>query len=86
MKMQLVGVGEFGPIFEGPKGYEAVEFLLAKGKGEVKNAFHHKNIGYIDLIWGEGGENGYGLAKILWKHPEALPHLSKSIENSEIID
>jgi hypothetical protein len=86
MKPTWIGYGEFGPIFEGVKGQEAVDFLLAKGKGEIKNAFYHKDIGYIDLIWGVTGEKGYGLAKILWKHPEVIPHLHENIEKGEVTD
>ncbi len=86
MQIMEIGVGEFGPIYEGVKGKEAVDFLLAQGKGEIKDAFYHKDIGNIDLIWGKGGKDGYGLAKIAWKHPEALPSLAKSIEKSEVVD
>jgi hypothetical protein len=39
MEPTYIGCGDFGPIFEGIKGQEAVNFLLALGKGEVINAF-----------------------------------------------
>lgn len=86
MKPLQLGVGEFGPIYEGIKGKEAVDFLLLKRDGEIKNALYHPQIGFIDLIWGKRGEVGYGLAKIAEKHPEALENLSGSIEKGEIID
>ncbi len=81
-----IGVGEFGPIYEGIKGKEAIEFLILQRGGEVKDAIYHPKIGDIDIIWGKGGEKGYGLAKIVEKHPEAIENLSESIENGEIID
>lgn len=86
MKIQQIGTGEFGPIFEGVCGKEAVDFLIAQGKGEVRDAFYHKDIGHIDLIWGKGGENGYGLEKILHKHPEAIPRLAEVVTTSRIVD
>jgi hypothetical protein len=38
------------------------------------------------LIWGKGGEKGYGLAKILLKHPEAISNLAKVVSESKIVD
>ncbi len=86
MEIKHIGIGDFGNIYEGIKGKEAIDFLITQKEGEVKNAFYHKEIGYIDLIWGESGEKGYGLAKIVEKHPEALLELPESIENGDIID
>lgn len=86
MQPQQIGVGEFGPIYEELEGKEAINFLLFKKEGEVKNAFYHPQIGNIDLIWGKRGEKGYGLAKIIEKHPEAMEYLSESICGGEIID
>ena len=86
MRLKQIGIGEFGPIYEGVVGQEAVKFLLSNQVGEIKNALYHIEIGNIDLIWGKSGEKGYGLAKIIEKHPEAIANLSESIGNSRIID
>jgi hypothetical protein len=61
-KPEQVGVGEFGPIYIGIKGKEAVDFLLAQKSGEIQCAFSRMDIGDIDLVWGKEGQKGYGLA------------------------
>lgn len=86
MEIKQTGIGEFGPIYEGVHGQSAVIFLIQTGKGEVRNALYHKDIGNIDIIWGKSGNKGYGLAKITEKHPEAIKNLSSSIENGEIVE
>ncbi|EAI7238678.1 hypothetical protein CK720_08895, partial [Campylobacter upsaliensis] len=62
---------EFGVNFEGFKGKEAVEKLLAEQRGQVKGAFYKEGLGEIDLVWGEITDlekhKGYGLAHILDK-------------------
>ena len=86
MKPRQIGEEEFGPIYEGIVGRKAIDFLILLRKGEIRNAFYHLEIGNIDLIWGKSGEKGYGLAKILEKHPEAIENLSESIQESGIVD
>jgi hypothetical protein len=81
-----VGCGEFGDIYLGIKGDVAIRFLLRIKSGEVRGAFFRLDIGEIDLVWGQDGENGYGLAKILEKHPEAISGLSLSIETGIIVE
>ncbi|AKT91985.1 hypothetical protein [Campylobacter gracilis] len=57
-------------------GSGAVKKLLAERQGQVAGAFYRKDLGDVDIIWGEakqnakGGWDGYGLAKIEKKHPE----------------
>ena len=58
------------------KGKNAVDFLLYTQAGHIENAFHRKELGDIDLVWGQvegkGKEaKGYGLAKIIEKHLNA---------------
>jgi hypothetical protein len=77
--------GEFGEIYRGLKGDFAVSFLLGKRGGEVHGAFVREDIGKIDLLWGEAGSNGYGLAKIAEKHPEAIFRLAFSVEKGKVI-
>lgn len=75
--------GEHGPIthrFTG-RATEAVDWLVKNQGGDARAALHHPEIGPIDLIWGRGGANGFGLAKIIDRHPEVLEdiqgHLSR---------
>ncbi|MDR3578380.1 MAG: JAB domain-containing protein [Oryzomonas sp.] len=49
--------------------------------GEAVGALHHPDVGDIDLVWGKEGtsgkeyEDGYGLSKIIKKHPEVVDNL-----------
>ena len=63
----------------------------AKGeyKGQVAGAFYRKELGDIDLVWGEVTDfekhKGYGLAHILDKHPEFdIFNIPKVIEQGKI--
>ncbi len=56
-----------GEEFKGVKGQAAVDKLLKEKRGHVKGAFHRKDIGDIDLLWG----NDYvGLLHILKRREE----------------
>ncbi len=81
-QIQHVGQGQFGPIYEGLQGSAAVIFLISEKKGEIKNAFFHKEIGTIDLVWDSG--EGKGLISILEDHPDAIPFLDQIIQNSDV--
>lgn len=43
-------------------GLEAVRQMLLQKKSIIKNAFYRKDIGHIDLIWGDGNK---GLSHII---------------------
>jgi hypothetical protein len=51
---------------------------------------HHPKIGDIDLVWGKEGtaakeyEDGYGLSKIVKKHPEVIDDLQRIIESCAV--
>ncbi|WP_101103734.1 hypothetical protein [Macromonas bipunctata] len=73
-------VGPFGPILTQyhHNAQEAIEALTKLQDGEAVAALHHPEIGDIDLVWGrapEGGKDGFGLAKLIVKHPEVLQDL-----------
>ena len=76
--LQQPGQSAFGKKYEQFKGKaaQAVAHLKQAKSGEAIGALNHPEIGPIDLIWGEEGDakndyaGGYGLAKILAKHPE----------------
>lgn len=52
------------PAFKG-KPHEAIEHLLKEKSGHVPGAFHKEGLGDIDLPYGKGGKDGYGLAHII---------------------
>ncbi|MDE6275088.1 MAG: hypothetical protein K2M75_00970 [Clostridia bacterium] len=43
----------FGIEYKGIKGADAIEKLLHEKQGHVKNAFVRKELGGIDLVWGD---------------------------------
>lgn len=51
-----------GPEFKGVRRQAAVQKLINERRGHVKGAFHRKDIGDIDLIW---GNDVIGLCHIL---------------------
>ena len=67
--------------FEG-KAQEAIEYLLQVKFGRAVAVLHHKDIGTIDLWY---GDDNAGLKKIANKHPEVLNGLQEIIEAMSII-
>ena len=57
----------FGVEYKDLKGEKAIEKLLQEKQGHVKAAFYRKEIGDLDLVWGD--ENG-GLAHVLKRRDE----------------
>lgn len=80
--MKEIGNGDFGIIYKGLKGAQALSFLLKEKKGEVIGALHHKDVGEIDIFW---GNNDVGLKKILLKHPEVINEMQAILDNSSVI-
>ena len=77
------GIGEFGPIytqFEG-KPKEAIKHLKKTQKGECLKALHRDDIGYVDIVWGTGGEEGYGLCHIIEQHESELKQMGFEVED-----
>lgn len=62
----------FGPAFPAFKGKprEAIEHLLKEKSGHVPGAFRKEGLGDIDLPYGKGGKDGYGLAHIIERRNE----------------
>lgn len=75
-----------GPLYRQFKGNAAgaIEALKQTKAGEAVGALHHPDVGDIDLIWGKAGRNGYGLAKILDKHPEVAGDLQGFIAGLKV--
>lgn len=59
------------PEYKG-KGQKAVDFLIRQKSGCVNGAFYRKDVGSIDIVYGEVHDpvkhTGYGLAHIIDKH------------------
>lgn len=71
-------------------GKGALQKLLIEKQGQVAGAFHRKDLGDIDLVWGEVTDEikhkGYGLAHIIDKHPDLdLKLISEIIKNGKLI-
>lgn len=85
-----IGHGAFGDIYDQFKGkpQEAIKFLSEKQGGEAIGALHHKDVGDIDLVWGNEGtghSDGFGLAKLVKYHPEVLNDLQSLIDNMHVV-
>lgn len=65
------------------KPKEAIKHLLKVQKGDCLEALYHKDIGYIDIVWGENDKNnkGFGLKHIVEKHGKEIKQLGFEVEN-----
>ncbi|HEB9327370.1 TPA: hypothetical protein RZK18_000108 [Campylobacter coli] len=71
-------------------GKGALQKLLIEKQGQVAGAFHRKDLGDIDLVWGEVIDKikhkGYDLSDIIDKHPELdLNIIPEIIEKGKIV-
>ena len=71
----------FGMRYTGVKGIDAVNLLLKERQGHVKGAFYRKEIGDIDLVWGD--ENG-GLAHVIKRRDEIKGQRKGTISGIEM--
>ncbi len=81
---------DWGIAFQKASGNpeKAINTLLEHKKGFVPAAFNKKGIGKTDLVWGQDGELGYGMAHFIEKRQkqkididEFLKSLSETIDN-----
>ena len=72
----------FGQEHKGVKGRVAVEKLLAEKNGHIKGAFHRKEIGDIDLVWGD--ENG-GIMHVIKRRDEMQAKGTGAIGGVEMV-
>lgn len=65
------------------KPKEAIKHLLKVQKGDCLEALYHKDIGYIDIVWGENDKNnkGFGLKHIVEKHGKEIEQLGFKVED-----
>ena len=82
-------IDEYLKLNEAAKGQKAIDYLLLKQEGEVKNAFHRNDIGNIDLIWGDDTK---GLKHIITRRTqqnidikEFLSDLAEVIEEGQLV-
>ncbi len=59
-------------------GLGAVNKLLEVRSGYVEGAFYKQGLGDIDLVWGKGGKEGYGLEHILERRMQNNKDLKQS--------
>lgn len=90
VEIQPSGEGDFGPIYDQFKGDAkgAVAQLSKIKNGEATAALHHKDIGDIDLVWGEEGtghSDGFGLAKLVKYHPEVVDNLQDILDEMSVV-
>lgn len=91
MDIKPIGKGAFGYIYDQFKGKakEAIEFLKRMKSGEAVGALYHKEIGDIDLVWGNEGTgkgDGFGLSKLVKYHPEVLENLQEILDDMHIVN
>ena len=79
-----VDVGSVGNIYDQFRGKakEAIQFILKRGEGNAAAALHHKDVGDIDLWY---GNDKAGLKKITEKHPEVLDDLQGIIDQMHVV-
>ena len=82
-------IDEYLKLNQSAKGQRAIDYLLLKQEGEVKNAFYRNDIGNIDLIWGDDKK---GLKHIITRRTqqnidvkEFLSNLAEVIEKGQLI-
>lgn len=83
-EVQPSGRGVMGNIYDlfRGKAKEAVDFLMRKKEGVALGALHHREVGDIDLWW---GNEKAGLMKIARKHPEVLDNLQGVLDGMRVV-
>lgn len=88
-----IGKNKWGNVYQWVKGKakEAAHFLEQKKEGYIKGVFHNKELGDIDLVWGnEKGGLNHIIEKHITKHndfnslDEAINIIESVIENGTI--
>ncbi|ULO00167.1 hypothetical protein CMOL_1015 [Campylobacter sp. RM10537] len=91
-KLNIKPIKEFGVNYAEyyHDGSRAIEKLILEKQGQVAGAFYRKELGDIDLVWGEVTDKikhkGYGLSHIIDKHPDLdLNIIPEIVEKGDII-
>lgn len=72
----------FGVEYKSVKGAEAIEKLLQEKQGHVKNAFERKEVGGIDLVWGD--KDG-GLLHTIMKRDRLLEQGKGNVKGIDMV-
>ncbi len=88
----VTGEGPFGPIIDASQYADRWSDLVGRLKemktGEAVGALEHPEVGPIDVIYGAydaATDRGYGLKKILDKHPEVVENLPDIITRAHVV-
>ena len=84
-KLKKYTIGEFGEQYTEfrHKPKEAIKYLKKVKRGECVAALYRKDIGDIDIVWGENDKNnkGFGLKHIIEKHGKEIKRLGFEVED-----
>lgn len=87
-RVRIVGRTSLGPAFDGFQGRwtEAVAHLRRIETGDARGVLAHPGVAEpIDVVWGNADKrSGFGLAKIIAKHPEVLGDLPQRLERMRV--
>ena len=92
--LNITPIKEFGTNYAEHyhSGQSAIQKLLLERNGQVAGAFYRKELGDIDLVW---GDSNFGLAHILQERTKQqgdekalkfISHLSENIEKGQIVE
>jgi len=84
--MKNTNIGSFGTIYPQfkNKAKKAIQYLKKVQTGECPEALYRKDIGYIDIVWGENNpetNKGFGLKHIIEKHGAEIKQLGFEVED-----
>ena len=89
----IIEIGQFGPVIDieaHGKDWNSVSSRLKQMEaGEARGALGHPDIGDIDVVWGNYdpvADKGFGLKKIIDKHPEMMSKLPEIVRESRVYD
>ena len=73
--------------FKSDDSRACINGAMGSGTFAPIGALSHKDVGDIDLVWGEEGEgksDGFGLAKLAKYHPEVLDNLQEILDSMTV--
>lgn len=82
-----IGKSLFGNVYDAFRGKakEAFNYLFTHKEGDLQGVYHRKDVGDIDLVWGDRTKN-QGLDHIIDKHIEKNNDFDSLEEAAQVID
>lgn len=82
-----IGQSLFGNVYDAFRGKakEAFNYLFTHKEGDLQGVYHRKDVGDIDLVWGDRTKN-QGLDHIIDKHIEKNNDFDSLEEAAQVID